>query len=148
MRTCSDELMHHGVKGMKWGVRRFKNADGTLTAAGKKREVKQNKKNVDALYKGLNRTQTGASLVTVASISKFNPKDYKKAAELMDTGRLFTEASFEKNYEKGSVDLYINGEKTPTMSAKIENGKEFSAAFVDKAAQTRYDDFVKYYNKR
>ena len=30
-------LAHHGVKGMKWGVRRYMNADGTLTAAGKAR---------------------------------------------------------------------------------------------------------------
>ena len=30
-------LAHHGIKGMKWGVRRFQNSDGTLTAAGKKR---------------------------------------------------------------------------------------------------------------
>lgn len=30
-------LVHHGVKGMKWGVRRFRNEDGTLTEAGKKR---------------------------------------------------------------------------------------------------------------
>lgn len=30
-------LAHHGVKGMKWGVRRYQNEDGTLTAAGKKR---------------------------------------------------------------------------------------------------------------
>ena len=29
-------LIHHGIKGQKWGVRRFQNADGTLTAAGKK----------------------------------------------------------------------------------------------------------------
>ena len=33
----SYELYHHGIKGMKWGVRRFQNKDGSLTNAGKKR---------------------------------------------------------------------------------------------------------------
>lgn len=31
------ELYHHGIKGQKWGVRRYQNKDGRLTAAGKKR---------------------------------------------------------------------------------------------------------------
>lgn len=31
------ELYHHGVKGQKWGVRRYQNKDGSLTPAGKKR---------------------------------------------------------------------------------------------------------------
>ena len=33
----SEELYHWGIKGQKWGVRRYQNPDGTLTAAGKKR---------------------------------------------------------------------------------------------------------------
>lgn len=31
----SDELYHHGIKGQKWGIRRYQNPDGSLTEAGK-----------------------------------------------------------------------------------------------------------------
>ena len=36
--SYDDELYHHGVKGMRWGVRRYQNYDGTLKAAGKRRK--------------------------------------------------------------------------------------------------------------
>lgn len=33
----NNELYHHGIKGQKWGVRRYQNKDGTMTDAGKKK---------------------------------------------------------------------------------------------------------------
>ena len=48
-------LEHHGILGMKWGVRRYQNKDGSLTNAGKKRQqridAKQKVKNEKALNK-------------------------------------------------------------------------------------------------
>lgn len=38
-------IAHHGIKGQKWGVRRFQNEDGSLTKAGKERYNEQNSHN-------------------------------------------------------------------------------------------------------
>ena len=50
-RTDYDYIYHHGIKGMKWGIRRFQNKDGTRTEAGKKRARQAYDEDIHSDYK-------------------------------------------------------------------------------------------------
>jgi len=45
------ELYHYGVKGMRWGIRRYQNKDGSLTPAGEKRLAEYKSKEADRVTK-------------------------------------------------------------------------------------------------
>ena len=49
--TRNDELCHYGIKGQRWGVRRFENYDGTLTPEGMERYYGKVGKDADVSYK-------------------------------------------------------------------------------------------------
>ena len=52
----TDFIMHHGIKGQRWGIRRYQNEDGSLTPAGEKRYYKMQRKMTDDLYKSIQGT--------------------------------------------------------------------------------------------
>ena len=74
-----NELQHHGIKGQKWGVRRYQNKDGTLTTAGKKRFERDQREN--AAKKKENR------------IDVSTPDPSRWAKEDLDRSKRFVDAS-------------------------------------------------------
>ena len=92
----NDELYHYGSLGMKWGVRRYQNKDGTLTNAGRKRAAKLRSEYTELTGKQLRRTTKSSK----SSKSVKEPERKKNLSELSDedlrakTNRL----QLEKNY--------------------------------------------------
>ena len=64
------DLRHHGIKGQKWGVRRFQNADGSLTAAGIKRYGDGKGSSVEDYQNAIKKTKAAGE--SVENIRKFN----------------------------------------------------------------------------
>lgn len=69
-------LMHYGVKGMKWGVRRYQNPDGTLTAEGRRRKKKIQNAIVGALFYNKKYRNEDGSLNDEGKARKSKGKQY------------------------------------------------------------------------
>lgn len=91
--NTTNELQHHGIPGMKWGVRRYQNKDGTLTPAGKRREAKLDKQMAKQARKY--HELKSKKLIKKTSNKKDEPEDIhkKKNVNNMSDDELRTKAS-------------------------------------------------------
>ena len=78
------DLAHHGIKGMRWGVRRYQNPDGSLTSAGKTRYNRyESPQEIKDLYKWDNRTRAQKKIDN--KIDKQAYKDFRSGKKVVKT---------------------------------------------------------------
>lgn len=91
MYYYNQELYHHGIKGQRWGIRRFQNKNGSLTPAGRKHryvlskeQTKNQLKEIGGLTIEIGKTFIKNKLLTAYGMGKYN---WAKHTKHMSTGK-------------------------------------------------------------
>ena len=112
-RIKTDELYHHGVKGQRWGVRRYQNPDGTLTPRGQKKLEKYRTREIGYVNKRIAVSQKRVDKINKKLQTELNAKDEYGESETDN-----------KRVEKLSKKL--NEEKTRHAGVKAIADKEIA----------------------
>lgn len=117
-------VQHHGIKGQKWGVRRFQNTDGSLTAEGKKRY------STSDYEQAIGKTKTAGKVVN-------------EAKTLNNTAKKLNDPVVERRIRKNATEMSdielqkrvqrLNMEDNYTRMMMQRENLERGRTFVDKA---------------
>ena len=121
MGDPASSLFHHGVKGQRWGVRRYQNEDGTRTKAGLKLEAQANKRL--AKGKGLSSSQKRKFKAMLEDKISRQKKDTTSGGQDKETMG---------EYNRKRNPIWPKGETKPYHSWDDDQRSKFDAKFSQK----------------
>ena len=129
-----NELYHFGIKGMRWGVRRYQNPDGSLTNAGKKRLSKGHTSNEE--NDSSNKPSTKSS--STKTVKDMSDDELRQAINRLQLEQQYKNLS-PKNVSKGKkfVDTVTNDVLKP---AAIDMGKQVAKSLMVKGVNSFIKD--------
>lgn len=143
VKDSPNELYHHGIKGQKWGIRRYQNKDGTLTDAGAKRYAR------DAREQGYDRydSQSGTYYKTSkkngrsdlkVDASRYAKEDTERTKKLVDSTRQMNENL--KNANQNSINQANRRNKKNRMDLSSMTDQELRQQINRELLERQYND--------
>lgn len=136
----SDELTHWGIKGMRWGVRRYQRKDGTLTPAGKKRLEKETNRLREESRILKNRQSTKAKIEKLEAKRKAN-EDLKRELDEYDERNKPPKTTDTKPVKKTIKDM--TDEELASSIRRIQLEKQYEALVAVPETVSKGNNFVK-----
>ena len=129
MVVYSDELCHYGIRGMRWGIRRYQNSDGSLTTAGRKRYSTGKRHSIFTRKKTTSKVK--------AKPAEEKPKQ-KSVSEMSDAelNAFLNRKRLEQQYYQLMA--------TPQKKSAVAKGKEMVGKALENAAQDTLTQIAKY----
>lgn len=156
----TNELYHHGIKGMRWGIRRYQNEDGSLTNAGRKRYDNMDgtklhrelQRAYDKSKGGMFGKNYGSNVTRVQKeYDDYNNQTHKK---LMNNNKEYASlnnkvASIRKDIDKldakflDLMDKYGDSKEGDRISLEIDKKYKEANSYIRKAASIHQKEMAK-----
>lgn len=128
-----NELYHHGIKGQRWGIRRYQNKDGSLTPAGRKRVAKLESeysrltgKKTDGLSNNTHGSSSSSKTKNISEMSNEEIQDRIDRIRLENTLKSLTPEHVSTGQK------FVNGLKDAAIEIAKDKGKRIAGDYVDK----------------